>query len=168
MNSHISPSSPGFAAILSRFLFAFLLTGTGGMLPAQQVEKIPAVAPAAATVQWQSLSAQHAYGFPEVKPNKKGTLTLNSPLAISQHAAEQKPTNLHLWAGDQITVENAIKAIVIRSANDVAVAIAEGIGGTTFNEAFSVTGTVPDSGSTALLLGSVLTAVFYFKRRLSS
>ncbi|SDE82491.1 hypothetical protein [Terriglobus roseus] len=77
MNSHISPSSPGLAAILSRFLFAFLLTGTGGMLPAQRVEKIPAVAPAAATVQWQSLSAQHAYGFPEVKPNKKGTLTLD-------------------------------------------------------------------------------------------
>jgi VPDSG-CTERM motif len=42
------------------------------------------------------------------------------------------------------------------------------IGGTTFNEAFSVAGTVPDSGSTALLLGSALTAVFYLKRRLSS
>jgi D-alanyl-D-alanine carboxypeptidase len=61
---------------------------------------------------------------------KKGVVGLDTPLAISQHSAEQKPTNLHLWAGDQITVENAIKAIVVRSANDVAVAIAEGLGGT--------------------------------------
>ena len=36
----------------------------------------------------------------------------------------------------------------------------------TFNEAFSLTGTIPDSGSTALLLGSALTAVFYLKRRI--
>ena len=38
----------------------------------------------------------------------------------------------------------------------------------TFNQAFSLNGTVPDSGSTALLLGSALTTVFYFRRRLSS
>ncbi len=37
-----------------------------------------------------------------------------------------------------------------------------------FNAAFSLAGTVPDSGSTAFLLGSALTAVFYFRRRLSS
>jgi D-alanyl-D-alanine carboxypeptidase len=61
---------------------------------------------------------------------KRGQVTMNSTLDISQHAAEQKPTNLHLWAGDKITVEIAIKAIVVRSANDVAVAIAEGLGGT--------------------------------------
>jgi VPDSG-CTERM motif len=39
------------------------------------------------------------------------------------------------------------------------------IGGPTFNEAFSLNGTVPDSGSTALLLGSVLTAIFCLRRR---
>ncbi|HEY1708646.1 MAG TPA: SPOR domain-containing protein [Rhizomicrobium sp.] len=77
---------------------------------------------------------------------KKGTVTLNTPLAISQHAAEQKPTNLHLWAGDQITVENAIKAIVIRSANDVAVAIAEGLGGTESHFAQMMTQTAREMG----------------------
>jgi D-alanyl-D-alanine carboxypeptidase len=61
---------------------------------------------------------------------KQGKLTMTSALNVSYHAASQKPTNLHLWAGDQIPVETAIKAIVVRSANDVAVAIAEGIGGT--------------------------------------
>jgi D-alanyl-D-alanine carboxypeptidase len=61
---------------------------------------------------------------------KQGKVTMGSQLTVSQHAAEQHPTNLHLWAGDQINVDTAIKAIVVRSANDVAVAIAENLGGT--------------------------------------
>src|SRR5213079_1516399 len=77
---------------------------------------------------------------------KKGVVGLDTPLAISQHAAEQKPTNLHLWPGDQITVENAIRAIVVRSANDVAVAIAEGLGGTESHFAQMMTQTARDMG----------------------
>ena len=61
---------------------------------------------------------------------KQGKVTMTTQLNVSQHAAEQRPTNLHLWAGDQIPVDTAIKAIVVRSANDVAVAIAENLGGT--------------------------------------
>ncbi len=61
---------------------------------------------------------------------KQGKVTMSTELNVSQHAAEQRPTNLHLWAGDQIPVDTAIKAIVVRSANDVAVAIAENLGGT--------------------------------------
>ncbi len=61
---------------------------------------------------------------------KKGQLTLANALPISAHAAAQRPTNLHLSAGDTIGVKTAIKAVVVRSANDVAVAIAEGLGGT--------------------------------------
>ncbi|MBV9992662.1 MAG: D-alanyl-D-alanine carboxypeptidase [Alphaproteobacteria bacterium] len=61
---------------------------------------------------------------------KKGQLTLSSTLPVSAHAAAQHPTKLHLYAGDTIPVDSAIYAIVIRSANDVAVAIAEALGGT--------------------------------------
>jgi len=61
---------------------------------------------------------------------KRGDLTMQSSISVSQHAAAQRPTNLHLYAGDSIPVETAIKAIVVRSANDVAVAIAEALGGT--------------------------------------
>jgi D-alanyl-D-alanine carboxypeptidase len=61
---------------------------------------------------------------------KAGKVTMSTMLPISQHAAEQHATNLHLWAGDSIPVDTAIKAIVVRSANDVAVAIGEYIGGT--------------------------------------
>ncbi|HWA89217.1 MAG TPA: D-alanyl-D-alanine carboxypeptidase [Rhizomicrobium sp.] len=61
---------------------------------------------------------------------KKGQLSLSSALPVSAHAAAQKPTKLHLYAGDSIPVDVAIYAIVVRSANDVAVTIAEALGGT--------------------------------------
>jgi len=61
---------------------------------------------------------------------RKGQTTLASALPVSAHAAAQRPSNLHLANGDTITVDAAIKAIVVRSANDVAVAIAEALGGT--------------------------------------
>jgi D-alanyl-D-alanine carboxypeptidase len=60
---------------------------------------------------------------------EKGRLRLDSPLRISEHAAEQAPSRLGLHPGETITVENAIKAVVTKSANDIAVAIAENIGG---------------------------------------
>ncbi len=60
---------------------------------------------------------------------EKGRLRLDSPLMISSHAASQAPSKLGLPPGDTIEVEDAIKAVVTKSANDVAVAIAENIGG---------------------------------------
>ncbi len=61
---------------------------------------------------------------------KKGQISLNSAIPISAHAAAQNPTKLRVRVGDQITVDLAIKAVVVCSANDVAVAIAEALGGT--------------------------------------
>jgi D-alanyl-D-alanine carboxypeptidase len=61
---------------------------------------------------------------------KKGQMTMATPMTVSAHAASQKPTKLRLYPGDSIPVEAAIYAIVIRSANDVAVTIAEALGGT--------------------------------------
>jgi D-alanyl-D-alanine carboxypeptidase len=60
---------------------------------------------------------------------EKGRLRLDSPLRISEHAADQAPSRLGLEPGETITVENAIKAVVTKSANDIAVAIAENITG---------------------------------------
>ncbi|HEX3672998.1 MAG TPA: SPOR domain-containing protein [Rhizomicrobium sp.] len=61
---------------------------------------------------------------------KSGQMTMQTQLPISAHASEQHPTKLHLRPGSSISVDTAIRAIVIHSANDVAVAIAESIGGT--------------------------------------
>lgn len=60
---------------------------------------------------------------------KSGQMTLATPLCASEHAAIQQPTKLNLRPGTCIPVDTAIKAIVVLSANDVAVVIAEAIGG---------------------------------------
>jgi len=58
-----------------------------------------------------------------------GRLKLDSALKVSEHASEQAPTKLGLKPGQTISVEDAIKGIVTKSANDAAVAIAENLGG---------------------------------------
>jgi D-alanyl-D-alanine carboxypeptidase len=61
---------------------------------------------------------------------KSGRITMNTPIYISQHAASQYPTKLGLPAGSSLPVDVAIRAAVVLSANDIAVAIAEALGGT--------------------------------------
>jgi D-alanyl-D-alanine carboxypeptidase len=58
-----------------------------------------------------------------------GKIKLDTPLKVSEHASEQDPTKLDLKPGDTITVEDAIKGIVTKSANDAAVVVAENLGG---------------------------------------
>jgi D-alanyl-D-alanine carboxypeptidase len=58
-----------------------------------------------------------------------GTLKLDTPLQISTRAAMQNPTKLGLKANQTINVEDAIKGLVTKSANDAAVVVAEAIAG---------------------------------------
>jgi D-alanyl-D-alanine carboxypeptidase len=58
-----------------------------------------------------------------------GKLKLDSPLKVSEQAAEQMPTKLGLKPGSTLAVEDAIKGMVTRSANDAAVVVAEAIAG---------------------------------------
>jgi len=58
-----------------------------------------------------------------------GRLKLDSALKVSEHASEQAPTKLGLKPGQTITVEDAIKGIVTKSANDAAATVAENLGG---------------------------------------
>ena len=58
-----------------------------------------------------------------------GKLKLDSEMPVSRHASEQDPTKLGLEPGQTIRVEDAIKGLVTRSANDAAVVIAEAIAG---------------------------------------
>jgi D-alanyl-D-alanine carboxypeptidase len=58
---------------------------------------------------------------------EKGRFTLDSEIPISAHAAAQAPSKLGLRPGQTIRVEDAIKVIVTKSANDIAVAVAEAV-----------------------------------------
>ncbi|MET0367237.1 MAG: D-alanyl-D-alanine carboxypeptidase [Methylobacterium sp.] len=60
---------------------------------------------------------------------ERGKYALDSELTITPHAAAQAPSKLGLRPGQTISVEDAIKAIVTKSANDVASAIGENIAG---------------------------------------
>ncbi|MBY0613236.1 MAG: D-alanyl-D-alanine carboxypeptidase [Beijerinckiaceae bacterium] len=60
---------------------------------------------------------------------ERGKIALDTELEVSAHAAAQAPSKLGLRPGSTIEVEDAIKAIVTKSANDVAVTIGENIAG---------------------------------------
>ena len=58
-----------------------------------------------------------------------GHLTLKSRIPVSKVAAKRSPSKLYLKPGQSISVEQAIRALVTKSANDVATAVAEKLGG---------------------------------------
>jgi D-alanyl-D-alanine carboxypeptidase len=60
---------------------------------------------------------------------KQGRLTTDSLLTVSPIAAAQSPSKMGFRAGTQITVDNALKMMMVKSANDMAVVLAEGVGG---------------------------------------
>ncbi|MEK9661476.1 MAG: D-alanyl-D-alanine carboxypeptidase [Alphaproteobacteria bacterium] len=60
----------------------------------------------------------------------EGTLKIDQKLPVSARAAGQAPSKLGLTKDSTITVDNAIKALVTKSANDVATVVAEALGGT--------------------------------------
>ena len=64
--------------------------------------------------------------FQAVRDHK---ITLDTKIFISPHAHAQPPTRLGLKAGKDLPLEDALRALIMRSANDLAIAIAETIGG---------------------------------------
>ena len=59
-----------------------------------------------------------------------GRLSLNDQIVVSPHAAAQAPSKLGLRQGQTISVVDAMSAIAVKSANDMAVALSEKLGGT--------------------------------------
>ncbi len=60
---------------------------------------------------------------------ERGRFKLSTPLRVSALAQRQSPTKLGLRAGETITVEDAVKGLITRSANDAAAVIAENVAG---------------------------------------
>lgn len=70
---------------------------------------------------------------------KNGKLRWDTPLSVSAKAAGQPQTNIGLREGNTITVKEAVEALIVRSANDAAVVLAEAIGDTEWNFALKMT-----------------------------
>ena len=59
-----------------------------------------------------------------------GELTLQSPIKVTKIAAAEPPSKMGYKPGSVMTLDNALKMMLIKSANDIAAAIGENVGGT--------------------------------------
>jgi D-alanyl-D-alanine carboxypeptidase len=60
---------------------------------------------------------------------KAGEISFESPVVMTKNAAAEPPSKMYFKPGQKMTLDSALKIILVKSANDVAVAIAESIGG---------------------------------------
>ena len=77
---------------------------------------------------------------------ERGTVTMDTELQVSARAAGQPKSRLGLRKGQTIRVEDAIQALIIRSANDVATVVAEALGGEEWKFARLMTGKARELG----------------------
>src|SRR6266516_8181604 len=83
-----------------------------------------------ATMPWYPASVTKIMtAYVTLKAVKDGRLTLDTLLTVSPVAASQSPSKMGFRPGIQVTVDNALKMMMVKSANDMAVVLAEGIGG---------------------------------------
>jgi D-alanyl-D-alanine carboxypeptidase len=64
---------------------------------------------------------------------RSGQLKLTSAVKVSQNALDQPPSKMGFKVGTVLNVDNALKMIMVKSANDIAVALAETVGGSEAN-----------------------------------
>lgn len=77
---------------------------------------------------------------------ENGTLTMNKRLPVSAHAASQKPSVIGLRPGQTIAVQDLVNAVIIKSANDAAVVLSEGLSGSEWQFAMLMTRTAKSLG----------------------
>jgi D-alanyl-D-alanine carboxypeptidase len=86
-----------------------------------------------------------------LKAVKDGRISLDTVLTVSPAAAAQSPSKMGFRPGIQVTVDNALKMMMVKSANDMAVVLAEGVGG-------SIDGFSAQMNQTAQRLGMTQTS----------
>ena len=83
-----------------------------------------------ATYPWYPASLSKLMtAYVTLKAVKEGRITLDTLLTVSPVAASQSPSKMGFRPGTQVTVDNALKMMLVKSANDMAVVLAEGVGG---------------------------------------
>ncbi len=83
-----------------------------------------------ATYPWYPASVTKLMtAYTTLRTVKEGRISFNTLLTVSRNAAAQQPTKMGFNVGTTVTVDNALKMLMVKSANDMAVTIAEGVGG---------------------------------------
>ncbi len=124
----------------ARLVLALLLVTLGASLRPQAAEAAPMLVVDAASGQvlfenqaglpWYPASlTKMMTAYVVLKRAKEGKFSTDSGLTISPQAAKQAPSRMGFKPGTVITLETALRIIMVKSANDVSFAIAENIGG---------------------------------------
>ena len=83
-----------------------------------------------ATIPWYPASVTKMMtAYVTLKAVKDGKITLDTLFTVSPTAASQSPSKMGFKPGTQVTADNALKMMLVKSANDMAVVLAEGVGG---------------------------------------
>ncbi len=83
-----------------------------------------------ATYPWYPASVTKLMtAYVTLKAVKDGRISLDTLFTVSPVAASQSPSKMGFRPGIQVTVDNALKMMLVKSANDMAVVLAEGVGG---------------------------------------
>ncbi|MEQ1708553.1 MAG: D-alanyl-D-alanine carboxypeptidase family protein [Terricaulis sp.] len=77
---------------------------------------------------------------------ERGDIRMDTRLVASRNASRQPPSRLGLRRNDSITVEQAIRALVVQSANDVATMVSERLGGSESRFAAAMTARARELG----------------------
>jgi D-alanyl-D-alanine carboxypeptidase len=83
-----------------------------------------------ATIPWYPASTSKLMTvYVTLQAVKNNRITLDTLFTVSPRAASQAPTKIGFRAGSTVTVDNALKILMVKSANDMAVLLAEGVSG---------------------------------------
>jgi D-alanyl-D-alanine carboxypeptidase len=83
-----------------------------------------------ATYPWYPASVTKLMtAYTTLRAIKEGRVAFDTLLTVSRNAAAQQPTKMGFKVGTRLTIDNALKMLMVKSANDMAVTIAEGVGG---------------------------------------
>jgi D-alanyl-D-alanine carboxypeptidase len=105
-----------------------------------------------ATYPWYPASVTKMMtAYVTLKAVKDGKISLDTLLTVSPVATAQSPSKMGFRSGTQVTVDNALKMMLVKSANDMAVVLAEGVGG-------SIDGFSAEMNATAQRLGMTQTS----------
>jgi D-alanyl-D-alanine carboxypeptidase len=145
---------------ISRFVAAALaaLIGLGGLTKARaeallliDVDSGKVLHAENATYPWYPASVTKLMTiYLTLRAVKEGRVTFDTLLTVSSNAVAQQPTKMGFPLGTQVTIDNALKMLMVHSANDMAVLLAEGVGG-------SIEGFADQMNSNAERLGMVQT-----------
>ena len=140
---------------LSKSLLATLLF-TGVAAPAQAAPSLVAdlitgevIAQEEATRAWYPASLTKLMtAYVALNAVREGRVTLDTPFVMSMRAARAAPSKMGFNPGTEVTLENALKMLMVKSANDIAVMIAEGISGSVEDFALEMNSTARKLGMT--------------------